>query len=534
MNLRDHILLLILGIVLFVPFLGQVHLFDWDEINFAESAREMMLTGNWFQVQINFKPFWEKPPLFFWMQVISMKLFGMNEFAARFPNAIAGILTLQVFYSIGKRHHDRSFGVIWALLYIGSFLPHLYFKSGIIDPWFNLFIFLSIYFLYLVIEGKPYGKFKYAIAAGVFTGLAILTKGPVGFLLFLLTFLTWWVWNRFKKPAPIRVIGVYAGVALAVTFLWFGVETLKNGPWFLVEFITYQADLFLNPVAGHKQPIYYHFLVVLLGCFPLSVFALPAFRRRFQGDHDKLSLWMKFSFWVVMILFSIVTTKIVHYSSMAYLPLSYLAAWVVYERITSRNPLPKWQKIWVLVQGGIIAFALFAIPLLIQVRAHWIHFVKDPFVLGNLAATTDGFGFEWLIGIVYMLVLLFAFHKARHQLHSGIRILAFGTALTIFLTMPLIVPIIESISQRSAIRFFEQQQGKDVHLETYGYKSYAHYFYGRLQPGNAHDMDEHALDGSAKPIMVSVKVNRLDRFRSAYPQATFLYEAGGFHFFQIN
>jgi len=139
--IKDRLILLVYSALLFVPFLGAVHLFDWDEINFAESAREMLLTGNWFQVQINFEPFWEKPPLFFWMQVLSMKAFGINEFAARFPNAICGIVTLQVLFSIGLKWQNRTFAWAWTLLYSGSILPFLYFKSGIIDPWFNLFIF---------------------------------------------------------------------------------------------------------------------------------------------------------------------------------------------------------------------------------------------------------------------------------------------------------------------------------------------------------------------------------------------------------
>src|SRR4030066_2459796 len=92
--------------LLFIPFLGGVHLFDWDEINFAESAREMIESGDYLTVQINFTQFWEKPPLFIWMQVVSMKLFGINEFAARFPNAICGIITLLTLYSIGKRIYD--------------------------------------------------------------------------------------------------------------------------------------------------------------------------------------------------------------------------------------------------------------------------------------------------------------------------------------------------------------------------------------------------------------------------------------------
>jgi len=140
-------LVLASAILFFIPFLGSVHLFDWDEINFAESAREMIVTGNFGRVQIDFHPFWEKPPLFFWMQALSMKLFGINEFAARFPNAVIGILTIFLFYLIGKKLYDEKFGLIWSLAYLGSFLPHLYFKSGIIDPFFNFFMFLGVVFL---------------------------------------------------------------------------------------------------------------------------------------------------------------------------------------------------------------------------------------------------------------------------------------------------------------------------------------------------------------------------------------------------
>ena len=132
--------------IFFLPFLGGVHLFDWDEINFAECSREMILRGEYLRPQINFQPFWEKPPLFMWLQSLSMYILGVNEYAARFPNAICGIATLLIIYHLGKTLYDKSFGWLWTLSYIGSILPHLYFKSGIIDPWFNLFIFLSLVF----------------------------------------------------------------------------------------------------------------------------------------------------------------------------------------------------------------------------------------------------------------------------------------------------------------------------------------------------------------------------------------------------
>ena len=151
-NLLIYLFITLGGILLFIPFLGNVPLFDWDEINFAEIAREMIVTKDYLNVQIDYQPFWEKPPLFIWMQVLSMKAFGINEFAARFPNAICGIVTLLVIYSMGKKLFNQKMGIIWVLVYAGSILPFFYFKSGIIDPWFNLFIFIGIYFAIIYID----------------------------------------------------------------------------------------------------------------------------------------------------------------------------------------------------------------------------------------------------------------------------------------------------------------------------------------------------------------------------------------------
>jgi len=115
-----------------------------------------------------------------------MKMFGINEFGARFPNAVCGILTLMVLYHMGKKLFDHRMGVIWMIVYAGSILPFFYFKSGIIDPWFNLFILSGIYFgaSYLVLNER---RSLYAMLSGLSIGLAILTKGPVALLLFGLT-----------------------------------------------------------------------------------------------------------------------------------------------------------------------------------------------------------------------------------------------------------------------------------------------------------------------------------------------------------
>ena len=180
-----HLIITLLACLVFLPGLGVTPLFDWDELNFAESAREMQLSGNWYYVQVGFEPFWEKPPLFIWLQSLFLTLFGNHTFVYRLPNALAGIATVNLAYHIGYYLGRRTLGVFWALAMAFSFAPLLYFKSGIIDPVFNLFIFLSIWHWYRITrcESENSRPHWHYFLVGLFIGLAVLTKGQVALLL---------------------------------------------------------------------------------------------------------------------------------------------------------------------------------------------------------------------------------------------------------------------------------------------------------------------------------------------------------------
>ena len=281
MLLRRYPPMLLIGlaaIILFIPFLGMVHLFDWDEINFAEASREMLITHNYSIPQINFQPFWEKPPLFFWLQVLSMKIFGINEFASRFPNALCGIITLLMLFRIGKKFFDEQFGLIWALVYAGSLLPHFYFKSGIIDPWFNLFIFLAVYHFSLYSNETSKKHRKHVLLAGLFTGLAIMTKGPVAFLVLGLTYAVYMLLTRFRKFIRISDIILFSLVTAGVGCIWFLALWSQGQQHIIWDFIYYQIRLFRTEDADHGGPFLYHFVVLLIGCFPASALAIVSMR----------------------------------------------------------------------------------------------------------------------------------------------------------------------------------------------------------------------------------------------------------------
>jgi 4-amino-4-deoxy-L-arabinose transferase-like glycosyltransferase len=531
-------LIIISAVLFFIPFLGSVHLFDWDEINFAESAREMIVTGNYSRVQIDFHPFWEKPPLFFWMQVLSMKLFGINEFAARFPNAVVGIITLITLFIIGGRLYDEKFGFIWSLAYLGSFLPHLYFKSGIIDPFFNFFIFLSVVFLAASIRTEAGNNgFKYALLSGITMGLATLTKGPVGLLIAVISIVVYWVNMKLKRISNWKNIMIFLVSWLIITSLWFVPEMINNGFWFIKEFIKYQADLFLKPVAGHSGPVYYHFLVVFLGCFPISVLALPVLVRKNTGtvDDGKYFLrWMLILFWVVMILFSIVKTKIVHYSSLAYFPLSYFAAYFIYELLNNRNIFRKYLTWILIVTGSIFSLVLIAVPLIPWYKEIISPYIKDDFAIACLNTPVQWSGYEFLIGVFYLVFLVVSIIMIqKKQIFSGIIVLFYSSAFCIFFYLKSVVPKIEGYSQAPAIAFYQSLSGQDVYVTTYGFYSYAPFFYFREMPGGNIERSnkEWLLNGKIdKPVYIVAQSTKKSLFDSR-KDCRFIKQEGGFLFY---
>lgn len=519
------------GILFFIPNLGKVHLFDWDEINFAESAREMLVSGDYGRVQINFQPFWEKPPLFFWLQCASMKVFGISEFAARFPNAIFGILTLVTFYFIGRRMIDPLFGFLWALSYLGSILPHLYFKSGIIDPVFNYFIFVGIYFGYRQLTSDESRSVKYALLAGAFLGLATLTKGPAGLLMFLLSFAVWALLTRFKRLPGLRSTLTFALAFLGVSSLWFGVEVIQRGPWFVNEFVKYQIELFFTPVAGHRQAIYYHFVVVFFGCFPMSMLALPVLLSKKMDAGQEFIRLMRVLFWVVMILFTIVATKIVHYSSLAYFPLSFLAGTYVHRLIQQRQVAAGYVWRLLLAVGCFFGGAFVAVPLLAQHNDLLIPFLKNDFAVACLQSPVTWGGYEFVIGLVYLaLILVSVLLLRRQRVGPAVTLLFYSTASCLFLFLATAVPKIDAYYQAPAINFYKNLAGKDVYVTT-AFKSYAHLFYSQKQCRYRDNEEDFLLKGNIdRPAYIVTKITDSD-FPRDNPECKLVGREGGYLFY---
>jgi hypothetical protein len=560
-----HFAITAIAAALFIPFLGAVHLFDWDEINFAECAREMLVTNDYSRVQLNFQPFWEKPPLFIWLQALSMKVFGVNEFAARFPDAVCGIATLNIIYYYGRKFNDHKFALLWVFSYAASFLPFLYFKSGIIDPWFNLFIFLSICFLLEWFNNNVKGKTNTnAVYAGIFAGLAVLTKGPVALIIIGLCLLVCWLRIKFNPFENIKNLVLFITTTLISGFSWFIFEIATGHFDIVKEFIAYQIRLFGTKDSDHGGFLLYHFVVLLIGCFPASVFFISAHLKNNTDTPYQVFVkkWMIYLFWVVLILFTIVQTKIVHYSSMCYFPLTYLAAYSLNQIITGQKKFNKILfniGIFISVVSG-IAFTLVAFVEKFKPQIISSGIIEDDFGKACLNTEVKWSGFEWMIGILFLtgcVYFLVGFYKTgKAKMVYGL----FTTSLiSVWLLTVTIVPKVEPYSQGPAIEFYESLKGKDVYVETIGFKSYAYLFYTDRKPShnspqmlafiykNAKAMEEQGFPIATsfnlascqwmmwqeidKTAYFAVKITDAENIKAHSP-LTELYRKGGFVFFK--
>lgn len=488
---RSSIVITILGTALLFPLLGNAMLMDWDEINFAECAREMLISSDFTQPRIAFQMFWEKPPLFIWLQALSMKIFGVNEFAARFPVALFGIFSLLFIFKVGKKIKGNYFGWFWVLAYLGSLAPIFYFKLGLIDPVFNFFIMASVWQMYLAENSIKLGESPRLnwLLAGLLIGLAVLTKGQVALLILGLVFIV----RLFQRPKDIfpgwtNSLLFLTGTVLMVA-IWLVPAILAHGTGFLQQFFAYQVELAKGQIPWHNQPWFYHLLVLFFLCFPASVFGLPYM---FKGDiHNNdnglFHRYMQILFWVVLLLFSLVNTKIIHYSSLCWFPLTYFGAFAAFEFHTKRSHM----KRWIIFPGMLAAIILSsALTLGAWIGSKFISiekykkYIDDAFAIDQIQANGHWLGIEYLLGIVFFLCCLIWFlkHLGKQKPHPAWIFLISG--LSSLLVYGLFLPRVLEHTQGSLVTELKKMQYKNVYVESLGVKMFSKYYYAGLKPAD--------------------------------------------------
>jgi len=300
---RDLAFLLSVFGVAFFQFLGRVPLIEPDEGRYAEIPREMLELGDFITPHLNYVKYFEKPPLHYWLNALSFKIFGENAFAARFPGALMGLLTVLITYHMGRRLFGRREGLLAALILGTSIGFIIQARIDITDMTLTCTLSAALAFFIMAAREGESRKGVYYHLFYFFAALAVLTKGLIGIVfpgaIIFLYMLSTRNWRLLKEMRLLTGIPLF----LVVCAPWFIMVSLKNPEFPRFFFIREHFERFTTTVHHRKKGIWF-FVPVLLGTMlPWSFFIPAAVRgvwRERQSAEGKtrlyLFIWVAFIF----------------------------------------------------------------------------------------------------------------------------------------------------------------------------------------------------------------------------------------------
>jgi 4-amino-4-deoxy-L-arabinose transferase-like glycosyltransferase len=262
--------LILLSGLLFFLGLGSMGLTDRDEGRNAEAGREMLETGNWVSPTFNYEPRFAKPALVYWLMSLSYRWLGIDEFAARFPSAAFGAVLIVLQYLFVSRFCGAAVGLLSALMLLLNIEMIGLSRMALTDGVLICFTTLSLYSFWLGFHGRQNER-GWRWMCYLAMGMATLAKGPVGFLVPLVTIAPYLTvtkqWRRFwHEGTPVAGLLLFALVALP----WYLVMWSLHGAQYAASAQANTVGRFLSPMEGHGFTILFYVPVLLLGFFPWS------------------------------------------------------------------------------------------------------------------------------------------------------------------------------------------------------------------------------------------------------------------------
>jgi 4-amino-4-deoxy-L-arabinose transferase-like glycosyltransferase len=308
---RSFLLIIIIALTLSLFRLGTAKLFDVDEAVFSEATREMVIDHNWITPTYNGNNRYDKPILFYWLMAGSYELFGVNEFAARLPSALAAILLTAALFLFSTRaggSRDKGYAALSTVLSV-YFL--VYSRAAVTDMALTLFISLSLFSFYLYSEQG--GRRLYRGGFYLFSALAFLTKGLIGIVFPFGIAMVYMSATEGRRG--IRKVFSLRGslLFLIVAAPWYLAQLRING-WEFVDqfFIKHHFRRFTGVISGHRGPLYYYVPVMIIGLFPWVAF-LPSGIRSALKEKKGVALFSLIWLGFIFLFFSLSTTKLPNY-----------------------------------------------------------------------------------------------------------------------------------------------------------------------------------------------------------------------------
>ena len=333
---------IILGIcyVLMLATLWSYGLIDPSDGWYSEPAREMLERGEYLTPLLNYQPFYEKPIGIYWAIIACYKLFGMHEFSARLPSALAAIVCSAFAFKVLWDLNMRRAGLLTALIIIGTPLLVVLGHLCLTDMVFTACITVGLLSLFAHLSGvrNLYWYIGYAAL-----GTAVLVKGPTALLLGGFILCAYSVvhsgtsgisqgrlcnfWQSIQRLSPLLGLLIIASISLP----WYVYETINSNGAFFQEFFIKQH---LQRAAGevnHQRPFYFFFLVIAAGFAPWYIFmyGFRDLKRQVLKRGSQRANLIKFcAIWAVLWvgIFSLSSSKLSTYILPALPPLAILSA----------------------------------------------------------------------------------------------------------------------------------------------------------------------------------------------------------------
>lgn len=389
--IRNYALLFFGCLLLHVAGTWSLPLIDRDEPRFAEASREMIERGDYVVPHFNNQVRLDKPPLTYWIQTASYKIFGENDFAARFPSAVAAALVALSIFGWGSRlrpprqpsgsqpHIGRDRVGWWAaIIFTLSLQTFLHAKAAVADMWLVLFMTTAHWSGYELlhdrlspatnrtsnIEHRTSNLWWWIFYLSL--AFAFLAKGPIGWIP-LLTVGSTMFFVREKRLARRFKIARGVLLTLAVVAIW-GVPALiqTHGEFFTIGIGRHVVGRSLVTMEGHGANslgmylllLPFYFVTIFISFFPWSI-KLPWLTRKLWLNQTNIDHYLIAGVAVIFIIFSLIKTKLPHYT----LPAFPLLALLLAQRLATENSMRFFRNCAAASALGYLAIALVVPPL---------------------------------------------------------------------------------------------------------------------------------------------------------------------------
>jgi 4-amino-4-deoxy-L-arabinose transferase-like glycosyltransferase len=266
---RSTIPVVLLAALTFLTALGRGAIGDNDEAFYAESAREMVESGDWVTPHFNYEPRFQKPALYYWVTAALFALVGPQEFAARLLAAVSGIGLVLITTACGRRWYDESVGLLAGAIAATSFGYFALARMSLPDLPLAFFVTLTIWAIFVASLERERNPRQWLLVAAVAAALGFLVKGPLALALPGLVVVPILLMERRSYNIQFSDIVLAGALFLVIALPWYVVMWLQHGTEYLVGFFVgdnferFATDRFNDP-----RPWWFYLPIIAGGLLP--------------------------------------------------------------------------------------------------------------------------------------------------------------------------------------------------------------------------------------------------------------------------